>query len=59
MRVYNDWGQQVFSTTLTDRGWDGTINGVTQDGGVYIWVVKATTIKNQVIEKKGTCLLIR
>src|SRR4030095_14870271 len=29
-RVYNRWGQMVFSTTVNGKGWDGTIDGKVQ-----------------------------
>jgi PKD repeat protein len=57
--VYNRWGQQVFSTRETGRGWDGKINGVIQPGSVFTWILKAKDYTGRIITKKGTVLLVR
>jgi len=58
--VYNRWGQIIFTTTQKDAGWNGKIDGVQQDAGVYVVVVNAIdTRTNSKIKKKGTFVLIR
>lgn len=69
LRVYNRWGQEVYSTSNTNpnNGWDGTINGEEAEAGLYIWVFSATSILSNTtyhnpanaIEKRGTLYLIR
>ena len=58
-RIYNRWGQLVFSTTINGKGWDGRINGKEQGTGVYVWVVKGTDFTGKVVSAKGTVTLIR
>ena len=58
-RVFNRWGQMIFSTTKQNDGWDGTIAGKEQPAEVYVWLIEAVTRDNRVITKKGTVLLIR
>jgi gliding motility-associated-like protein len=58
-RVYNRWGQLLFSTTQSEKGWDGTYNGKPQDAAVYVWVVEGTDYLNQKVTQKGTVVLIR
>jgi gliding motility-associated-like protein len=58
-RIYNRWGQLVFSTTINGKGWDGRINGKEQGTGVYVWVVKGTDFTGKVVAAKGTVTLIR
>ena len=58
-RVFNRWGQLVFSTNRMNTGWNGTIAGKEQGGGSYIWMVEGVTKDNRLITKKGTVLLIR
>jgi len=58
-RVYNRWGQEIFSTTSLTEGWDGTIRGVKQQTGTYVWMLKAEDIAGKVYEMKGTSTLIR
>ncbi|HMK18671.1 MAG TPA: PKD domain-containing protein [Chitinophagaceae bacterium] len=58
-RIYNRWGQQVFSTTSLSEGWDGTIKGVKQQTGTYAWMLKAEDIAGKIYEMKGVSTLIR
>lgn len=58
-RVYNRWGQLVFSTSRLHEGWDGTIAGTRQPTGAYVWMIEALTNDNRVITRKGTVTLIR
>ena len=58
-RIFNRWGQQIFSTNRLHEGWDGTLNGTKQPSGVYVWMIQAVTDDNRVINKKGTVTIIR
>ncbi len=58
-RVFNRWGQLMFSTTKIRDGWDGRLDGREQPTGVYVWMAEAITNDNKVITKKGTVTLIR
>src|SRR5688572_582418 len=58
-RVYNRWGQVVFASTTRNAGWDGTINGINQPVGVYVWMLKAKDVVGKVYDMKGTTLIIR
>jgi len=58
-QVYNRWGQLLFSTTQSEKGWDGTYHGKPQDAAVYVWVVEGTDYLNQKVTQKGTVVLIR
>lgn len=58
-RVYNRWGQLIFSTNKMYTGWDGTIGGKTQPDGIYVWMIEGLTKDNRVITKKGTVMLIK
>jgi gliding motility-associated-like protein len=58
-RIYNRWGQLLFSTNRLDQGWDGSFGGVKQPSGVYVWIIQAVTDDNRIVNKKGTMLLVR
>jgi hypothetical protein len=58
-RIYNRLGQMVYSTSSLGRGWDGSLNGVPQSAGGYVWMVKGTDYTGNIIVKKGTMVLIR
>lgn len=58
-RIYHRWGQPVFETKDLLKGWDGRINGLLPESGVYVWIMKGETYLGNVVERKGTVTLIR
>ena len=58
-RVYNRWGQLVYSGTKLNDGWDGRLLGKEQATGTFVWMIEGLTLDNKVIRKKGTVTLIR
>ena len=59
-RVYNRWGQLAFDMRNGDeRGWDGSVGGMLQDTGVFVWIVEAIGLDNKKYVQKGTVTLIR
>ena len=58
-RIFNRWGQEIFSTARLHEGWDGTINGTRQASGTYVWMAEGVTEQDKVITKKGVLTLIR
>ena len=51
-------GEKIFMTKK-ENGWDGKINGQSQNSGIYIWMLKANDEHGNIINKKGTVALIR
>jgi len=58
-KVFNRWGQLMFSTQENGKGWDGKIAGRLQDTGTYVWMVSGKDYTGKTITKKGTATLIR
>ncbi len=58
-RVYNRWGQLLYSTTILREGWDGRYGGIDQPLGTYVWMAEGETRDGRRISKKGTVTLIR
>lgn len=58
-RVYNRWGQLIFSTNVINKGWDGTLAGKPQSSGTFVYMVQGVDITGKVITKRGTLELIR
>jgi gliding motility-associated-like protein len=59
-KVYNRWGQLVFSSRNWQEKWDGRINGVLQSTGTYVWMLSYThRDTKQPVFRKGTVTLIR
>ena len=60
LKIYNRWGQEVFSTKEITAGWDGRIKGVDADMDSYyfIMIYKCTHSKEKLM-RKGDVLLLR
>lgn len=58
-RIYNRYGQLVFSTNSQYSGWDGTIRGRTQGTNSFVWIVKAIDYLDRPYFQKGLLTLIR
>lgn len=58
-RVFNRWGQMVYSGTDAKLGWDGTFGGRGQDAGTYVWYAEGVDYENHTIKRKGYVVLVR
>jgi gliding motility-associated-like protein len=59
-RIYNRNGRLVFASRNWLNKWNGTINGIPQPSGVYVWILRFTHHDTgQKHELKGTTMLIR
>jgi gliding motility-associated-like protein len=59
MRIYNRWGETVFTTFDLAKGWDGYINGKPADLADYYYRVSGKCVNGEAIDLKGPCTLIR
>jgi gliding motility-associated-like protein len=57
--IFNRYGQKVFESTEPTKGWDGTINGIKQGTGTYVYVVSHQFEGDKQIETKGTVVLLK
>ncbi len=57
--VYNRWGQQVFKTTRPALRWDGTLGGLPQSAGVYIYYLQMETLNGKPRRQKGFVTIVR
>lgn len=57
-KIYNNWGQLVFTSNDVSIGWDGTYNGVDSPVGVYTWTY-TVLIGDDKINKEGDVTLMR
>jgi len=58
-RIYNRWGQEVYSSTDFRSGWDGTIKGAPAPLDTYIWILEGKDFTGQTILRKGTVTLVK
>ncbi len=58
-KVFNRYGQLIYSTKQFGTGWDGKINGKLQPLGSYVWILQAVNVLGQIINKSGTTILLK
>lgn len=58
MNIFNQWGELIW-TSRQSNGWDGTVRGVAQPSGVYVYVVEIEMFDQKKEIKKGAINLIR
>lgn len=58
LSVYNLYGQQVFTTSDENAGWDGSLHGVAQESGTYTYLVKFRCDDKDTVQK-GDITLVR
>jgi gliding motility-associated-like protein len=58
-KIYNRWGQVVFSTTNIKQGWDGTFKGVVQPLDVYTYTLEVEFTDGKKLRKTGDITLLR
>jgi gliding motility-associated-like protein len=57
--LYDRWGRLVFHSTRVWEGWDGTVDGMAQPGGTYVWMCRYQFAGEAEKAGKGTVILIR
>lgn len=58
-KIYNRWGQKIFSTLDIKSLWDGTLKGEQLPIGTYFWVGTGVDYQGQEVVNKGEITLIR
>lgn len=60
-RVYNRWGEVVFTARSREEAWDGMIKGQPAPAGIYAWsaTFENTLKRGEVVRKQGQFMLIR
>jgi gliding motility-associated-like protein len=57
--VFSRWGQQVFTTSNSSVGWDGTLNGQPMASGGYVWMAGGVDYTGHTVQRRGVTILIR
>jgi gliding motility-associated-like protein len=59
-KIFNRYGNMIFSTSESKKGWNGKYKNSYQATGVYVWILQyRNPNNNQLIRKQGTVTLIR
>ena len=59
MRIFNRWGEEIFTSNDITIGWDSTYKGVICQDGTYIWKIKLTGFDDEEQELVGHVNLLR
>ena len=59
LRIWNRWGEMIFTTRDFDGSWDGTFEGSNSPGGGYLWDLTYRNSQGDVEALKGGVVLIR
>ncbi len=60
LKIYNRWGQQIFASRDSSKGWDGTFSGSLQPAGTYVYTINYTDpLSGELVVRKGTVILIQ
>ena len=59
MRIFNQWGEQIYAINSKAKGWDGTYKGKAQPVGVYVYALKAVLTDGRTVQMKGSITLVR
>lgn len=55
--IYSPYGKLIFQTTDVEtamgKGWDGSVNGVLQESGIYQWSIKGVHFDGKPLQFKG------
>ncbi len=59
LTIHNRWGQEVFSTTRPEQGWNGKVNGEPAPEGVYFYQLTLVSEDMPQQELRGAVQLVR
>jgi gliding motility-associated-like protein len=58
-RVYNNWGELLFSSDDQEKGWDGKYKGQPVPLGVYVWILDVDLYNGQSVRKTGDITVLK
>ena len=59
LKIYNRWGELIFTSKNIENGWDGSYKGETVLQDMYIWVIELRNSLNEIKKKTGHVFVIR
>ena len=58
-RIYNRFGQLMYSLKNNELGWNGIYKGLPQPTQTFVWMAEGISVIGDKVRKKGTVILIR
>ncbi len=59
LEIFNRWGEMIFSTNDSQKGWDGTFKGSVCEDGIYLWTLVGENIRNKLVFQYGEVALLK
>jgi gliding motility-associated-like protein len=59
MKIFNRWGEMIFSTSDLLKGWDGKFNGEPQPEGTYTFIATLKDKTGRTYKRDGAVMLLR
>lgn len=59
MKIFNRWGEMIFSTSDLLKGWDGKFNGTAQPEGTYTFIATLRDKSGRTYKRDGAVMLLR
>ena len=59
LKIFNRWGQVVFQSNDSKKGWNGTFNSQPLNTDIFIYLLEMKGLSGNSIVKRGTVLLIK
>lgn len=59
MKIFNRWGELVFTTNNINQGWDGNFKGKPQPEGTYAFICDITDEAGRNFKRSGSVVLLR
>ena len=59
MKIFNRWGELLFTTDDIHGGWDGTFRGNEMPEGTYTFIAHITDRAGRIFKRSGSVLLLR
>jgi hypothetical protein len=57
--IFSRWGEQLFTSTDVNIGWDGYVKGKLAQQGVYMWRAIGKFTNGKTFDMKGNVTLLR
>lgn len=59
LRIFNRWGELLFTTEDLSQGWDGTYKGNLMPEGTYVFRAKITDFAGREFDRSGSVVLLK
>lgn len=59
MKIFNRWGEMIFSSSDLLKGWDGKFNGTAQPEGTYTFIATLRDKAGRTYKRDGAVMLLR